>query len=305
MILGGTMRDINYCVTAHNLKKKYKKFTLDIENLAIPEGFATALIGENGAGKSTLMNFLSGIRLDFDGEIEYFGKYSNEDAEKESCPLRELTGYTGTGNYYLPQWTIKQVADISEILFDNFHKDKFYDYVREFRIDPLEGKKSPKVSTLSDGNLMKLEIAGVLARDTNLLILDEPASPLDPLSREELCDRLREYIDRGNGRNSVSFSTHNISDMESVTDYAIIMHDVRIVEEGFTEDLKEKYISVKGDPDISEAVRPYLYTENSSKYGIEGIALADKADSLAGFNLTLERPTLSQIAVAILKHERN
>lgn len=60
-------------IQARNLEKKYGSFHLSIPRLEIPKGFATALIGENGAGKTTLLNILSGIRLDFKGEVFYFG----------------------------------------------------------------------------------------------------------------------------------------------------------------------------------------------------------------------------------------
>lgn len=86
---------------------------------------------------------------------------------------------------------------------------------------------------------MKLMLAGVMARKTDLLLLDEPASPLDPLMRDKLCQMIGEYIHEGNGKRSVFFSTHNISDMENITDYAIIMENGQIVEQGFVEDLKE------------------------------------------------------------------
>lgn len=59
-------------IEAAKITKKLKNFTLDVENFAIPQGFATALIGENGAGKTTLLNILAGIRLDYKGEITYF-----------------------------------------------------------------------------------------------------------------------------------------------------------------------------------------------------------------------------------------
>ena len=299
------MRDVSYCLTARNLKKSYKKkFTLDIPELKIPQGFATALIGENGAGKSTLLNFLSGIREDYEGDIEFFGKYSDKDRDKVSCPVREMIGYTGSGYYYMPSWTIEGVGDISEMLFAKFHKDRFHDLVRSMRIDPMIPGQSPKVSTLSDGNRMKLEIAGVLARDTDLLLMDEPASPLDPLARDELCSAIQKYINEGNGERSVFFSTHNISDMEAVTDYAVIMDEGHILDDGWVEDLKEKYLVVKGESSAAEKVRPFLFTESAGEYGFEGMALSDKADALAGFDVKVERPTLSQIAVAVMKHER-
>ena len=204
----------------------------------------------------------------------------------------------------MPSWTIEGIGDISDLLFENFHRDRFESLVKSMRIDSMEKGKTPKVSALSDGNRMKLEIAGVLARDTDLLLMDEPASPLDPLAREDLCGAIRTYISEGNGEKSVFFSTHNISDMESVTDYAIIMDEGHIVEEGWVDDLKEKYLVVKGEAEAAAAVRPFLFTESTGAYGFEGMILADKADALAGYDVKLEGATLSQIAVAVMKHER-
>lgn len=62
----------NNVISINNLSKKYKNFELDIPSLSIPQGFATALIGENGAGKSTFINILAGVRLDYKGTIDYF-----------------------------------------------------------------------------------------------------------------------------------------------------------------------------------------------------------------------------------------
>ena len=59
-------------IEAKNIVKKYKNFTLDVPEFKLPEGFATALIGENGAGKTTLLNILTGIRMDYTGDITYF-----------------------------------------------------------------------------------------------------------------------------------------------------------------------------------------------------------------------------------------
>ena len=102
--------------------------------------------------------------------------------------------------------------------------------------------------------------------------------------------------------NTVFFSTHNISDMESVTDYAIIMAHGKVVEEGFVEDLKEKYSYVRGELSDYEAVKPYLFTSSESKYGFEGMVLASEADKLTGFDLQTEVPTLFQISVAVMKN---
>ncbi len=289
-----------YVITGKNIEKQFKGFKLEIEDLKIPKGFATALIGENGAGKSTLMNILAGIRLDAKGTIRYFDEYDQEEREKGN--QKERIGYVGPGHYYLPQWTVEQVEDISEMMFDGFHKDRFQSWCEELAVFGA-GKKdmSKKVNSFSDGTKMKLMLANVMARDTDALILDEPASPLDPLMREKLCEMIQEYLEAGNGERSVFFSTHNVSDMENITDYAIIMEHGKIVEEGFVVDLKEKYILVKGDAEDKEKAKDVLYTMTANNYGFEGICLAEDLDKLAGVNVTKEIPSLYQISVAVMK----
>ena len=281
--------------------KKYKNFTLDIEELKIPKGFATALIGENGAGKTTLLDILAGTNLEYKGELTFFGKYNDKDREKDPYVKNQI-GYTGTGDYFFPRWTLKQVEEIQELLFDNFDKNKYKQLVRELSI--VTGKAfedSKKISNLSDGNKIKLMLAGVLARDTKLLLLDEPASPLDPLMRDKLCNMLREYLTESEGENTVLFSTHNITDMESITDYVIIVEQGKIVEQGFVEDLKEKYIVVKGEKKDESYASKVISNLTASSFGFEGICLAEDLDKLSGLDIAVERPTLSQISVHVMK----
>lgn len=292
--------NMEYVIEGRDIEKNFKGFTLDIPELNIPKGLATALIGENGAGKSTLMNILAGIRLDHKGSIRYFDEFDNK--ERENGNQKERIGYTGPGHYFLPQWTVKQVEGVSELLFDNFHKDRFRDMCQELAIfggNPAD--KGKKVSTFSDGTKMKLILADVLARDTELLIMDEPASPLDPLMRDKLCELIQNYLAEGNGERSVFFSTHNVSDMENITDYAIIMEHGQIVEQGLVEELKEKYILVKGDAQDKEKAKGILYTMTANSYGFEGICLAKDLDKLAGMDVTKETPSLYQISVAVMK----
>lgn len=288
-------------IEGKNIEKKFKDFTLDIPEFNIPRGFATALIGENGAGKTTLLNILAGIRCDNKGELKYFGKYDADTRENDPA-IKERIGYTGTGSYYVPQWTVQQIKELSALLFNTFDADKFMKYYDELAISTNgQYQGNVKVSKLSDGTKTKLTLAGVLARDTDLLIMDEPASPLDPLMRDKLCELIRTYLSEKEGR-SVFFSTHNISDMENVTDYAIIMEHGRIVEQGFVEDLKEKYILVKGEPADAQAAGKILYSITESKYGFEGICLATNLDKLAGMDITTETASLFQISVAIMKN---
>ena len=293
--------ECNYVLEGQNITKKYKNFTLNIEDLKIPKGFATALIGENGAGKTTLLDILAGIKLDYKGSLKFFDKYTDKDRERIP-DVKNRIGYTGTNNFFFPHWTLKQVEDLQGILFDNFHPDKYKEICKELALYTGNSfEKNKKVSSLSDGNKVKLMLAGVLARDTDLLLLDEPASPLDPLMRDKLCSMLRNYLTQNEGEKSVLFSTHNISDMESITDYVIIVEQGKIVEQGFVEDLKEKYIVVKGEKKDESYAAKVIKNMSSSSFGFEGICLSKDLDKLSGMDIAVERPTLSQISVHVMK----
>lgn len=290
--------NIESILTMSNLKKKFKGFALDIPELKIPKGFSTALIGENGAGKSTLFHIISGTRLDFTGEIDYF------QGEKDEKKIREWIGYTSTGGYFMPNWSISQVGNVGSILFDNFDQERYQALLQELAVKEPEGKKKKEksISKLSDGMRMKVMLASVFARDTRMLLLDEPASPLDPLMRDKLCTMIREYIHQGAGERSVFFSTHNIADMENVTDYAIIMEKGQVVEQGFVEEMKEKYVVVKGESGDAEKASRILFSFQQNSFGFEGICLAKDLDRLAGMDVATEVPNLSQISVAVMKH---
>lgn len=285
-------------ITGLNINKKLGDFVLDIPELHVPQGFSTALIGENGAGKTTLLNILSGIRLDASGTFSYFGKEQSVDAPG----VKDNIGYTGGNLYFLPQWTVPQVKKINSLLFDSFDPARFDALCEELALD-ADAKKpgGKKVSELSEGNKIKLMLAGIFARETELLLLDEPASPLDPLMRDKLCDLLRAYLAAGEGKRSVFFSTHNISDMESVTDYAIILEHGKIVEEGFVPDLKEKYVVVRGDAKDEATAKSVLFSITGGSFGFEGICLAEDLDKLAGLSVDVETPSLYQISVAVMK----
>lgn len=281
----------------NGIVKKYKDFTLGEIDADIPRGFATALIGANGAGKTTLIDVLCGVTGNDGGKTVYFDKYDDID----SNIVRNRIGYCSSANYFPQDWTVKNIADVMEIAFDNFSRQRFAKLCKRFKLDGPNDKKPKKLIKMSDGNRMRTYLAAVLARDTELLVLDEPASSLDPLARDMLCDIFREYIADGSGDKSVLFSTHNIADMEYATDYAIFMANGKIIEKGFVEDLKEKYILVHGEADKGGQAKSLMisYTGNSSNF--EGIALAENTIQLSQLDTAVEKPNLQQLSVGILR----
>ena len=284
-------------LTAKGLTKKYPKFTLGELDFEIPKGFATALIGANGAGKTTLIDALCGVIRRTSGGVTYFGEKKDIDDEE----LRERIGYCAAQSFFPAGWRAKDIAESMSIAYKKFDRDKFNGICTELEVENEFAKKGKQMYKQSDGNRMRTSLAAVFARDTDLLILDEPGSSLDPLMRDRLCDRLRDYLDKGNGEKSVIFSTHNIADMENAADHAVFMDSGRIIEQGFVEDLKEKYIIVRGEPDCYDKAKDLMLSHNVNNTTFEGLALSENRAELEKLSAVWERPTLQQLSVGLLK----
>ncbi|MDE7192689.1 MAG: ABC transporter ATP-binding protein [Oscillospiraceae bacterium] len=285
-------------ISVKGLTKKYSKFTLGAIDLEIPKGFATALIGANGAGKTTLIDTLCGVIHATSGEVTYFGKYNDVD----SAELREKIGYCASTGFFPQGWKAKDIAISMEIAYKSFDRKRFEELCAQLEVDTEHTKKARPMYKQSDGNRMRTSLAAVFARETELLILDEPGSSLDPLMRDRLCDRMRGYLDDGEGEKSIIFSTHNIADMENAADYAVFMDIGRIIEQGFVEDLKEKYVLARGDADDYEGAKALLMSHNSNKTAFDGLALSENRGKLEELGAACERPTLQQLSIGLLKY---
>lgn len=280
------------------LTKKFSKFTLGEITLDVPMGFATALIGANGAGKTTLIDVLCGVTPKTDGEVTYFG----ESSDIASASLRDRIGYCASNGFFPQGWTAKDIAISMELAFPGFDRKRFEQLCAELEVDGEHTKKAKPMYKQSDGNRMRTALASVFARKTDLLVLDEPGSSLDPLMRDRLCDRMREYLEEGDGAKSILFSTHNIADMENACDYAIFMDMGRIIEQGFVDDLKEKYIIARGDAKDFDKAKDILLSHSKTRTAFDGLALAENAERLAEMGVDSEAPTLQQLSIGLLKY---
>ncbi len=285
-------------LTAKGLTKRYPKFTLGELDFELPKGFSTVLIGANGAGKTTLIDMLCGVIGTSGGTVTYFGKYTDID----SAEVRERIGYCAAQNFFPAMWKPRDIAESMSIAYQKFDREKFNRLCVELNVDTEFTKKARAMYKQSDGNKMRLALAAVFARDTDLLVLDEPGSSLDPLMRDRLCDRFREYLDEGNGEKSILFSSHNISDMENAADYAIFMDTGKIIERGFVEDLKEKYVIIHGDAADYDKAKPLLLSHSANKTAFSGLALAKNSTRLEELGAVCERPTLGNLSVELLKY---
>lgn len=294
-------REFKAAIKIEGYKKSYKDFELGPLDLEVPEGFITAIVGENGAGKSTLLDMLGGITHCRTGKVTWLEKYT----DIEEGNARNEIGWCAGNRFFPDAWSLKNIKKSLPLAFNNFSMEKFEALCQSFNLkDDSKEKKSKRVIEYSDGNKSRLAIASVLARDTKLLILDEPDSALDPVIRDTLCSKFRKYIKDGNGERTILFSTHNVADMENIVDYIVFLSFGKVVEKGFVEDLREEYSFVHGPKELMEAYKDKLYAFNSDEENPYFEALIKTENSALFQNETeivVERPTLQQLSVMMLR----
>ena len=286
-------------IKLNGYEKHFEGFNLGPLELEIPAGFTTALIGENGAGKTTLLDALGGITSGR-GKITWLEKYTDLD-QNNGEPRNEI-GWCAANRFFPLTWSLKNIRKSLPLAFDNFDLEKCDSLLMEYGIEEKDSKHQKKISAWSDGNRARLAIASILARDTKLLILDEPDSALDPVIRDVLNSKFRQYINQGNGETSIIFSTHNIADMESIVDYVVFLARGRVIAKGFVEDLREQYRYVHGPKEAlgasqgTEAFDFYYFDDDK----IEGLCSVENAEKFEE-SFAVEVPTLQQLSVLILR----
>lgn len=196
-------------------------------SLAIEAGEFVALLGPNGAGKTTLVEMMEGLRKPDRGEIRIQGKLWQRQ-EKE---LRKMIGLSLQETRFHEKLTVRETLR----LFASFFGEG------EGRVDEviawtgLESKDKSLTGALSGGQRQRLALAVALLNHPQILFLDEPTTGLDPHSRLDLWNILKDLKDRG--ETTLILTTHYMEEAESLCDHIIIVDEGRILREGRLEDL--------------------------------------------------------------------
>ena len=201
----------------NKLCKRYPNFKLQDVSFSIEAGKITGFIGRNGAGKSTTIKAVLNLVHPDSGEIAYFEK-SLKDHEKEI--KKDVGVCSGLVNLY-PHKKISEVLAVVRACYDNWNPMMFEQYVELFNLD-----LNKRACELSERMKVKYNLLIALSHNAKILILDEPASGLDPFSRDELLTLFD--VLKHNGV-AIFFSTHIISDLQKCADNIIYISHGRIV----------------------------------------------------------------------------
>lgn len=196
-----------------------KKTVLDDVSFQIPQGSLTGLLGPNGAGKSSLLRIISGLAPADSGTVRLFGKPAGVDR------LGELSLLPDRGS--LPGWlTVRQWLGFARDIYPDWEEPKALELQRHLSVsgDAL-------ISAMSRGEEARLQLLTCLARKAPLVLLDEPFTGIDMISREAISSVVVGEL--ADGERTVLVATHDIREMELLFDRLILLGSgiIRGVEE--------------------------------------------------------------------------
>ena len=212
-------------------------------NIEIPSGSYTALIGHTGSGKSTILQLLNGLLLPSRGEVQMNDlSISSESSQKELKNLRKKVGLV----FQFPESQLFAETVVKDVAFgpQNFGVDQ--ESAERLAKEKLQlvglsedlFERSP--FELSGGQMRRVAIAGILAMEPEILVLDEPTAGLDPLGRREL---MKLFASLHRAGMTIILVSHSMEDVAEYANFVYVLEKGRIVMSGHP---KEVFQDVEG-----------------------------------------------------------
>lgn len=201
----------------------FEKQALKDVSFAVESGSFIGVIGHTGSGKSTLIQHMNGLIRPTSGKI-YF---HDEDITADGYKKKELRSKVGIVFQY-PEYQLFEIDVLTDVAFGPKNLGLSQEESRKRAIDALQlvGIKEEQYTLspfeLSGGQKRRVAIAGVLAMQPEVLILDEPAAGLDPGSRKEILDTIV-HLYRETGM-TVILSSHSMEDMAEYAERLLVMN---------------------------------------------------------------------------------
>src|SRR5881397_902062 len=228
-------------VQVRNLTKRFGDFTaVDGVSFDIRQGEILGLLGPNGAGKTTTIQMLLGLITPTAGEIRMFGLPFDRHRE-------EILGRVNFSSTYVSMPQALTVEENLRVVGKLYGMDRITsridDIVKRLEMEEFRSKITRK---LSSGQMTRLSLAKAFLTSPKVLFLDEPTASLDP----DIADKTRALIKevrRSTGL-TVLYTSHNMREMEEMSDRIIFLQRGRIVAEGTAEAIKAVY----GETDLED-----------------------------------------------------
>ncbi|MGA2320627.1 MAG: ABC transporter ATP-binding protein [Solirubrobacteraceae bacterium] len=225
------MSDDALPVRARGLVKRYKDIlAVDHVDLNVRAGDVYGFLGPNGAGKTTTLRMALGLITPTAGTIELFGR---DPMIKGARALEGVAGFVEAPRFY-PYLSARKNLELLAALDGAGARERIDEVLEIVELTPRAGHR---VGGYSHGMRQRLGIAAALLRRPRLLILDEPATGLDPAGMRDMRKLIRQLASEGI---TVLLSSHQLPEVQELCDRVAIVDSGRVVYEGALEDLRRQ-----------------------------------------------------------------
>ncbi len=222
------LKDIVY---TYSKNTPFQKTALDNISVSFEAGQINGLIGHTGSGKSTLVQLMNGLYRPDSGEVLLFGK-NIWDEPKQIRQIRFKVGLV----FQYPEYQLFEETCEKDIAFgprnmglEESEINRRVENAAQFvGLESELLKKSP--FELSGGQKRRVALAGIMAMEPEVLILDEPAAGLDPIGREEIFGGIRSY--QRSRQNTVIIVSHSMEDVAAYCDNITVLSDGKVFMSG-------------------------------------------------------------------------
>lgn len=232
--MGIHLQEVSYTYQAGTPFEGRALFGVDLE---IVDGSYTALIGHTGSGKSTILQLLNGLNIPTSGSVIVDDMVINATSDKKGIKqVRKKVGLV----FQFPESQVFDETVLKDVAFgpQNFgiSQEEAEKIAREklalVGISEELFERSP--FELSGGQMRRVAIAGILAMEPNVLVLDEPTAGLDPAGRQELMDIFKQL--HANGM-TIVLVTHLMDDVANYSDWVYVMEKGKLIRSGKPRDV--------------------------------------------------------------------
>ncbi len=232
--MGITLESVNYTYQAGTPFEGRALFDI---NLSIKEGSYTAFIGHTGSGKSTIMQLLNGLNVPTEGAVIVDDiKITADSKNKDIKPVRKKVGLV----FQFPESQLFEETVLKDVAFGPQNFGVSIEEAKQLAREKLAMvgiseeffEKNP--FELSGGQMRRVAIAGILAMEPAVLVLDEPTAGLDPKGRRELMSLFKELNQNGM---TIVLVTHLMDDVANYADYVNVLESGKLVRSGYPKEV--------------------------------------------------------------------
>lgn len=222
----------------YNKETPFSFHALNDISVSIPDGQITAIIGHTGSGKSTFIQHLNGLIRPTQGAVHLFGETFTADSKHKSLKwLRQKVGVV----FQFPESQLFEETVLKDVMFGPLNFGRTEEEARAIALEKLQLVGLPEEVyerspfELSGGQMRRVAIAGVLAQNPEVLVLDEPTAGLDPYGHHQMMEMFMRLQKDQNL--TVIMVSHQMDDVAEYADYIIVFEKGEIVQTGSTREI--------------------------------------------------------------------